>query len=657
MGMRETFQIIIDVATENSQKSLKGLRSEVSKTEGGFNKFKVGVSGGMDFVKDHAAAFALGAGTALVGFGIKAVAAFEDTAKAALDLSAATGLAVEDASRWIAVGDDFQISAETLTSSIGKIGKTLDADKWAKYGIATRDASGQARDANDILTESLGMLSGIENGTERARIGNELFGKGYAALSPMIGHTTDEYKKMLGTVEAGQVITQGEAEQAEQMRLAQDKLSDAIKEVELAAGKAATKLAPLLNFVAEVVSSTALWGDTGQAVDTYSAALDKNSKLVHTSGGLARAHVNAFGALRDELTKNISGFDAFGKIIEGFVPNFDDAGDQTRDAFKDLLDKQGPQKAQELLDSLKLLYSGGTQADKDYVTQLGINQSQLDKWQAKIDDAGGATKQNTDATKDSTTADKEAAAAIEEKRLAQEKATAAAQAAREEALRNIDADFNYRASIQDTKTELEKYTKTTQDHKLSKEEQQIATDEMVTKMAAEASAYAASKGLAEGSKGAIDAMIASLYIQAAAAAPGSALQTGLSEYILKLQAINAGLTPEALKLFNMQSFNGKAVNMNMPPAQPPAPKAHGATGGIVTRPTNALIGEAGPEMVIPLSSMPGASPLPSMSGSGSSINLTVNAGLGTDGAAVGQQIVNMLKQYQRTNGPFDFTSR
>jgi hypothetical protein len=48
---------------------------------------------------------------------------------------------------------------------------------------------------------------------------------------------------------------------------------------------------------------------------------------------------------------------------------------------------------------------------------------------------------------------------------------------------------------------------------------------------------------------------------------------------------------------------------------------------------------------------------PSGIGGGASINLTVNAGLGTDGNAVGQQIVNMLKQYQRTNGPFDFTSR
>jgi hypothetical protein len=36
---------------------------------------------------------------------------------------------------------------------------------------------------------------------------------------------------------------------------------------------------------------------------------------------------------------------------------------------------------------------------------------------------------------------------------------------------------------------------------------------------------------------------------------------------------------------------------------------------------------------------------------GSSINLTVNAGMGTNGAEVGRQIVDALKQYERRNGP------
>jgi hypothetical protein len=40
------------------------------------------------------------------------------------------------------------------------------------------------------------------------------------------------------------------------------------------------------------------------------------------------------------------------------------------------------------------------------------------------------------------------------------------------------------------------------------------------------------------------------------------------------------------------------------------PNAVGAKGGIVTRPTPVVIGEAGDEAVVPLDRMPGASPLP-----------------------------------------------
>jgi hypothetical protein len=37
-------------------------------------------------------------------------------------------------------------------------------------------------------------------------------------------------------------------------------------------------------------------------------------------------------------------------------------------------------------------------------------------------------------------------------------------------------------------------------------------------------------------------------------------------------------------------------------------------------------------------------------GTGSIINLTVNAGMGTQGAEVGRQIVDALKAYERRNG-------
>lgn len=68
-----------------------------------------------------------------------------------------------------------------------------------------------------------------------------------------------------------------------------------------------------------------------------------------------------------------------------------------------------------------------------------------------------------------------------------------------------------------------------------------------------------------------------------------------------------------------------------------------AKGGIVTRPTLAMVGEAGPEAVIPLSR--GRQPM------GNTVNITVNAGLGADGQQIGREVVKALRNYQLVNGP------
>jgi hypothetical protein len=69
-----------------------------------------------------------------------------------------------------------------------------------------------------------------------------------------------------------------------------------------------------------------------------------------------------------------------------------------------------------------------------------------------------------------------------------------------------------------------------------------------------------------------------------------------------------------------------------------------AKGGIVTGPTNALIGEAGPEAVIPLSGANSA-------GMGATYNIVVNAGIGTSGSQVGREIVDAIKKFEKTSGP------
>ena len=66
-----------------------------------------------------------------------------------------------------------------------------------------------------------------------------------------------------------------------------------------------------------------------------------------------------------------------------------------------------------------------------------------------------------------------------------------------------------------------------------------------------------------------------------------------------------------------------------------------AEGGLVTAPTLALIGESGPEMVVPLSKMKNM---------GGNITVNVNGGLATS-AEIGRAVVDAIRQFNQVSGP------
>jgi hypothetical protein len=73
-------------------------------------------------------------------------------------------------------------------------------------------------------------------------------------------------------------------------------------------------------------------------------------------------------------------------------------------------------------------------------------------------------------------------------------------------------------------------------------------------------------------------------------------------------------------------------------------------GGIVTRPTLALIGEHGPEAVVPLG-LPSALPFTGTAGYGAPIYVTINAGgLGADAPEIQRAVVEALRGYVNRNG-------
>ena len=106
------------------------------------------------------------------------------------------------------------------------------------------------------------------------------------------------------------------------------------------------------------------------------------------------------------------------------------------------------------------------------------------------------------------------------------------------------------------------------------------------------------------------------------------LERGLNAAIKGLNIILDGIDKAAGPWVNF----GSIPDVNLPRL---------AEGGIVTGPTLALIGEAGPEAVIPLSKM---------GGMGGGMNISVSAGLISTPDQIGQQIIEAILKAQRRSG-------
>jgi predicted nucleic acid-binding Zn-ribbon protein len=118
------------------------------------------------------------------------------------------------------------------------------------------------------------------------------------------------------------------------------------------------------------------------------------------------------------------------------------------------------------------------------------------------------------------------------------------------------------------------------------------------------------------------------------------LEAELTKLTPKLMAKMDEIAAKLKRSVNIDVVVTERVNRIVAGVTSSIPKM--ADGGIVTGPTLAMIGEAGPEAVIPLSQMG------NMGGSGVTIN--VAGGLSTS-AEIGQSVVNALRAYSRTAGP------
>lgn len=371
---------------------IKAFKTAVSEADGVLGKIRAGAGSVFSTISANAGTFALVVGAALVKWGIDSEAAFDKVALAARNLSAATGLSVEDASRWNGVAKDMGISADTLYFGLSRIAKTIDDTKWAGYGISTRDAGGEARSINAILLDTAGVLSSVTNESQKSAIGNDLFGRGYSKISPILEQGRASLEAYLGSVEKGQVITADELAKAEASVKANKDLKQSFQEVGLSVGQLVTSLAPVIEGLAKVVIVAGnvvsfgvnyIFATKGMtsATEKFAESLPKMNfnDTIHGFIALAQESGNA----RSNIDKATGTWDEW----LGITSNVDLRNSDLTKSFEELLNTS-PKGAASLLMSLRELVTQsntGDEAAKHFTQTYGIAADTLNSFQGKLD--------------------------------------------------------------------------------------------------------------------------------------------------------------------------------------------------------------------------------------------------------------------------------
>lgn len=144
-------------------------------------------------------------------------------------------------------GIDKSLVKLTASMDSARDGAEKQAAAFQTLGVAVTDSDGQLRDNWETFKDVIDALGEVENATERDALSNDIFGKSYAELKPLIDAGTDALQDMMdAAVENGHVLDEsqiqklGEVDDAYQEY--QTKLDDVKKKLAVEFAPVSTKV-------------------------------------------------------------------------------------------------------------------------------------------------------------------------------------------------------------------------------------------------------------------------------------------------------------------------------------------------------------------------------------------------------------------------------
>ena len=183
----------------------------------------------------------------LVGLAVKAGQA----ADRILDLSQITGLSTDSIQEWQHVATIAGVGAESMTKAVeGLITRIPQLEKEGGKATEALDKLGLSFEELKVMTPDeqidtlIKGLSDMENPMERNAAGAALFGGAWKDIAPILGMTADEIEAAKNEAHAlGRVLSGDSLNNANDFRVAMDKLKETVKSAALQMG---ADLAPML---------------------------------------------------------------------------------------------------------------------------------------------------------------------------------------------------------------------------------------------------------------------------------------------------------------------------------------------------------------------------------------------------------------------------
>lgn len=207
----ELFRLVGSILVDN-EKANASISKTDSKAESLAKKFASGATTVAKWGTAIAGASTL-VGGALLGVANSSASAMDEIDK----MSAKIGISKKGYQEWKYVLGQNGMEISNLQSGMKTLVAQMDGasngtksakENFAKLGVSIYDSTGKMKDQETVMSEVLFSLADMENGTEKARLATELFGKSGSEMMPMLNNGSESMAELTARAhELGLVVS------------------------------------------------------------------------------------------------------------------------------------------------------------------------------------------------------------------------------------------------------------------------------------------------------------------------------------------------------------------------------------------------------------------------------------------------------------------